>query len=139
MKWRMMHKSIYIFLFILSFPLNAQRIENLKELKEKSQNPIFSKLGKAYKAPSLEIENYWVWGSSVIQAEDGKYHIYASRFPKSLPFHPGWMVASEIVHGVSDVPQGPYKFNDISLPSRGAQYWDGRSTHNPRILFHNNK
>lgn len=126
-------------LFFLSFSVKAQKIENLKELKANSLNPIFSKLDKAYKTPSLEMENWWVWGSSVVQDKDGKYHIYASRFPKSLPFHPGWMVASEIVHGVSDVPQGPYKFTDIALPARGAQYWDGRSTHNPRILFHKNK
>ena len=60
--------------------------------------------------------------------------MFVSRFPKSLPFHPGWMIASEIVHAVSDTPEGPYQFCDIALPARGAQYWDGRSTHNPRIL-----
>lgn len=60
-------------------------------------------------------------------------------FPKSLPFHPGWMVASEIVHAVSNVPQGPYQFSEVALPARGAQYWDGRSTHNPRILKYNHK
>ena len=49
------------------------------------------------------------------------------------------MVASEIVHAVSDVPQGPYHFSDVALPARGAQYWDGRSTHNPRILKQNGK
>ena len=65
--------------------------------------------------------------------------MFVSRFPKKLPFHPGWMVASEIVHAVSDIPQGPYRFSDIALPARGAQYWDGRSTHNPRILKQNGK
>ena len=50
-----------------------------------------------------------------------------------------WMVASEIVHAVSNVPQGPYQFSEVALPARGAQYWDGRSTHNPRILKYNHK
>lgn len=118
---------------------SAQKIENLSELKRKSENPLFRNLAPALKNPSIEMDDYWIWGSSVIKDKDGKYHIYASRFPKSLPFHPGWMVASEIIHGVADVPQGPYEFKDVALPPRGPQYWDGRSTHNPRILFHNNK
>lgn len=59
--------------------------------------------------------------------------MFVSRFPKSLPFHPGWMVASEIVHATSDVPQGPYQLSDIALKERGAQYWDGRSAHNPEF------
>ena len=74
-----------------------------------------------------------------MKGDDGKYHMFVSRFPKSLPFHPGWMVASEIVHAVSEVPQGPYRFSEVALPARGAQYWDGRSTHNPRILRQNGK
>ena len=49
------------------------------------------------------------------------------------------MVASEIVHAVSEIPQGPYRFSEVALPARGAQYWDGRSTHNPRILRQNGK
>ncbi|MDL2214597.1 glycoside hydrolase family protein [Dysgonomonas sp. OttesenSCG-928-M03] len=131
---------------VLSFLLSvsiltvyAQKIDNLVELKSKSDNSLFSEMGKAYKTPAFEMEGYWVWGSSVVQDEKGKYHIYASRFPKGLPFHPGWMVASEIVHGTSDTPQGPYTFSDVALSSRGAQYWDGRSAHNPRILTYNGK
>ena len=49
------------------------------------------------------------------------------------------MVASEIVHAIADTPEGPYQFSDVALPARGAQYWDGRSTHNPRILKYQNK
>jgi hypothetical protein len=81
----------------------------------------------------FRMDGYWVWGSSVIQDEDGLYHMFASRWPKRLPFHPGWMVASEVVHAVSKTPEGPYQFSDVTLPERGAQFWDGHSTHNPRI------
>ncbi|MGL5786927.1 MAG: glycoside hydrolase family protein [Bacteroidales bacterium] len=116
-----------------------QKLDNLRELKKESANPLFKNLAPALKTPALEMEGYWVWGSSVIRDKDGKYHIYASRFPKSLPFQPGWMVASEIVHGVSDQAQGPYAFSDVALPARDHQYWDSRSTHNPRILYHNDK
>lgn len=135
-------KRYNLFLLIATFicmATSAQRIDNLVELKQKSHNPLFHNLGKASRTPAFESEGYWVWGSSVVKGEDGKYHMFVSRFPKSLPFHPGWMVASEIVHAVSDVPQGPYKFSDVALPARGSQYWDGRSTHNPRILKQNGK
>lgn len=103
-------------------------------LSATGQNVIYDKLGTAPVGGGLEMEDYWVWGSSVIKGEDGIYHMYASRWPKYLPFHPGWMVASEIVHAVSDTPEGPYEFRDVALGARGAQYWDGRSCHNPKIV-----
>ena len=81
------------------------------------------------------MEDYWVWGSSVVKDEnDGLFHMFVSRWPKGLPFHPGWMVASEVVHAISETPEGPYRFSDVALSARGAQYWDGRSVHNPRVV-----
>ena len=100
------------------------------------QNNIYPRLGIAPVDGGFAQDDYWVWGSSVIRGDDGKYHMYVSRWPKFLPFHPGWMVASEIVHAVSDTPEGPYEFVGVALPARGPEYWDGRSTHNPRILKH---
>lgn len=136
-----MKYQLYVLLCFVLFksPVFAQKIENLKELKLESKNELFHRLGKAPLTPAFESEGYWAWGSSVVKGEDGKYHMFVSRFPKSLPFHPGWMVASEIVHAISDTPAGPYQFSEVSLPARGAQYWDGRSTHNPRILKYNHK
>lgn len=127
------------FMFFVFTIVIAQNKENLVEIKKNSKNMIFNKLGKAPKTPAYQSEGYWVWGSSVVKSPDGKYHMYVSRFPKSLPFHPGWMVASEIVHAVSDNIEGPYTFSDVALPARGPQYWDGKSTHNPRIFYYNNK
>ncbi len=101
-----------------------------------SENPIYQRIQPAPEEPTLRMEDYWVWGSSVIKDEEGSYHMYASRWPKEYPFHPGWMVASEIVHAVSDTPEGPYEFQSVALPARGAQYWDGRATHNPSVTKH---
>lgn len=81
----------------------------------------------------FSMEGYWVWCGSVIRGEDGNYHMFASRWKKTLPFHPGWGVASEIVRAVSKTPEGPYQFQEVVLPARGAGYWDGRVTHNPVI------
>ena len=52
-------------------------------------NPLFHHLDKAPRTPAFECEGYWAWGSSVVKGDDGKYHMFVSRFPKSLPFHPG--------------------------------------------------
>ncbi len=79
------------------------------------------------------MDGYWVWCGSVIRADDGKYHMFASRWPKDISFHPGWMTSSEVVRAVADRPEGPYAFREVVLPARGAEYWDGRSTHNPAI------
>lgn len=81
----------------------------------------------------LALNGYWVWCGSVAKGEDGRWHMFASRWPKTLPFHPGWGLASEIVRAVSDTPEGPYTFAEVVLPARGAGWWDGRATHNPVI------
>lgn len=84
------------------------------------------------------MNDYWVWCGSVVKGEDNRFHMFASRWPKHLPMHPGWMVASEIVRAVSDIPEGPYEFQEVVLPARGAEYWDGRMTHNPHITKYEN-
>lgn len=82
----------------------------------------------------FRMEGYWVWCGSVIKGEDGRYHMFASRWPKTQPMHPGWLLQSEVVRAVSDTPSGPYEFQEVVLPARGAEYWDGRITHNPHIM-----
>jgi hypothetical protein len=79
------------------------------------------------------MEGYWVWCGSVVKGEDGNYHMFASRWLKDLPFHPGWGMESEIVRAVSKTPEGPYEFAEVVLGFRGPEYWDGRSVHNPVI------
>lgn len=80
------------------------------------------------------MKDHWVWCPSVIRTEDGAYAMFASRWPKAYPFHPGWLIASEVVLATSRTPEGPYEFRDVVLPARGAQYWDGKVTHNPRVV-----
>ncbi|MGF7048233.1 hypothetical protein J2T13_002740 [Paenibacillus sp. DS2015] len=85
------------------------------------------------------MEGWWVWCGSVVLGEDGRFHMFASRWPKWLPMHPGWLLRSEVVRAVSDTPEGPYTYEETVLPARGAEYWDGRSTHNPHIIHHEGK
>ncbi len=81
----------------------------------------------------FRMDGYWVWCGSVIKGDDGKYHMFASRWPKPPGFGPYWLTNSEIVHAISDKPAGPYKFSDVALPPRGEEFWDGQMTHNPAI------
>jgi hypothetical protein len=64
---------------------------------------------------------YWVWCGTVVKGGDGKYHHFASRWPRGLPFGPHWLTNSEVVHSVSTTPEGPYQFVGVALPPRGAQ------------------
>ena len=84
----------------------------------------------------LFMEDYWVWCGSVIKGDDGKYHMFASRWSRDLPFTPHWLTNSEVVHCISDTPEGPYTFNNVALPPRGGKFWDGKMTHNPAIRKH---
>jgi len=96
-------------------------------------NEFHDKLLPAPMDGGFRMDGYWVWCGSVIKSDDGKYHMFASRWPKPPGFGPYWLTNSEIVHAISDKPAGPYKFNDVALPARGAEYWDGQMTHNPAI------
>lgn len=96
-------------------------------------NEFFEKLLPTKADAGFQMDGYWVWCGSVIKGDDGKYHMFASRWPNPPGFGPYWLTNSEIVHAVSDTAIGPYKFVDVALPPRGAEYWDGQMTHNPAI------
>ncbi|MBQ2986633.1 MAG: glycoside hydrolase family protein [Tyzzerella sp.] len=94
------------------------------------------KTGKAVKA--LEFEDYYSWDSSVIKV-NGKYHMFTSRWDRKYGFGWNWLFHSEIVHSVSDSPEGPYKFQNVALPRRGREYFDGMNTHNTCIKQYGGK
>lgn len=76
---------------------------------------------------------YNIWCGSVVSGDDGKYHMFYSRWPRALG-HNAWVTHSEIARAVSDSPYGPFKHADIVLPERDVKYWDGKCTHNPTVL-----
>ncbi len=79
------------------------------------------------------MDGYWVWGGSVIRAEDGRYHMFASRWPADAPFA-HWAVRSEIVRASSDTPEGPFEFEQVVLGARDeVDAFDARVAHNPTI------
>lgn len=113
--------------------IREARIELAKYLIKDDGEDFHSRLMPAPLKGGLRLEGFWVWCGSVIKGDDGKYHMFASRWPNSTPFSPYWLTNSEIVHAVSNTPEGPYEFSDVALPPRGAEFWDGQMTHNPAI------
>jgi len=79
------------------------------------------------------MNDYWTWDGSVIRGEDGRYHMFASRWPKTYRMHPGWLFLSEIVRASADTMEGPYRFEEVVLAPRHHSFFDGRMTHNPSI------
>jgi len=85
------------------------------------------------KTAGFRMEDYWVWDGSVIKGEDGRWHLFASRWPKEAKMHPGWLFLSEIIRASSDNLEGPYTFEEVVLEKRDPCYFDGSMTHNPSI------
>ncbi|MEC3908477.1 glycoside hydrolase family protein [Tamlana sp. 2201CG12-4] len=109
-------------------------------LSTKNQEPtaFIDRILPAPKNGGFRDDNYWIWGSSVIKGEDGRYHMFASRWSKDVGFG-NWVSNSEVVRAVSDTPAGPYTFEEVVLKRRGPEFFDGMCTHNPRIIKYRDK
>jgi lysophospholipase L1-like esterase len=113
--------------------IRAAKIKLAKYLIKDTDENFHARLLPAHYENGFRMSGYWVWCGSSIKGDDGKYHIFASRWSNSTGFSPYWLTNSEIVHAVSERAEGPYKFSDVALPARGAEFWDGQMTHNPAI------
>ncbi len=76
---------------------------------------------------------YNIWCGSAVKGDDGKYHLFYSRWPREFT-HQAWVTHSEIAHAVSDSPFGPWRHHDVALAARGTNLWDGCCTHNPNVI-----
>lgn len=82
--------------------------------------------------------NYYNWGCSIIKSEDGKYHLFYSRWPREYGFY-SWLTHSEIAHAVSEKPEGPYSYVETVIRGRGHGPWDAITAHNPKIKYFEGK
>lgn len=76
---------------------------------------------------------FYIWCGSATRGDDGKYHMFYSRWKRALGHH-AWVTHSEIAHATAPSPTGPFVHQSVVLPRRGAAFWDGLCTHNPTIL-----
>jgi hypothetical protein len=78
--------------------------------------------------------NWYHWGSTPVLGDDGKYHLFYDRWPRTNGrLMSGWLYVSQIAHATAAQPQGPYTFQDIALQGPGdkpAGRWDATNAHN---------
>ena len=82
----------------------------------------------------FKTDGYYNWCSSVIKGENGKYHLFYSRWKKEYKFT-GWLTHSEVAHAISDSPFGPWKYVETVLKGRRDAKWDAITAHNPKIKY----
>lgn len=92
-----------------------------------------------FRGIAIEAPGYYVWGASPIRDEAGKVHLFTSCWPLQYRFDPGWRSHSEIVHYVSDKPEGPFRFVEVVLQGTGQSTWDKCGVHNPAIYKVDNR
>lgn len=90
------------------------------------------------KANIISYDDYNNWGTNIVKGKDGKYHAIYSRWERSKG-HLAWVTDSEVAHAVSDNLTGPYVYQNMVLPPRGREFWDGDVTHNPHLLEYDGK
>jgi autotransporter-associated beta strand protein len=76
--------------------------------------------------------DWHTWCPSAIRDDDGRYHMFHSRWPRNASFS-GWLVQSEIARAIADRPEGPYLFVESALSNRESRPWNGVTAHNPKI------
>lgn len=79
----------------------------------------------------LEEEGYFVWCCAPIYDDEGKVHVFYSRWKKEYGMG-GWISKCEIAHAVADKPEGPYKYVETTLAPRPG-FFDATTCHNPTI------
>lgn len=95
---------------------------------------IYGKLLPVVKHSGFRMEGYYVWCGSTIKGEDGRYYLFAARWPKKTTFPDGYMTDSEIVLAVTDDLAKPFQFEKVIIGKREGDYWDSMMAHNPFIL-----
>ncbi|MDO6518764.1 glycoside hydrolase family protein [Zobellia uliginosa] len=118
--------------------LSATETPAVSQVSEKSKISDYKiEFGKVSPKSIFRNDSLSIWGGSMVKGEDGLYHMFYSQWPKNIGWE--WVNYSVIAHAVSESPFGPFKHKDVTLPDRGAEFWDGSTTHNPTVHKFNGK
>lgn len=74
---------------------------------------------------------YYNWCNSIIKDDHGVYHLFYSRWPKSIGFN-SWLTHSEIAHATASKLDGPYVNRKVVLKARNDS-WDKITAHNVKV------
>ncbi|WP_242084646.1 alpha-L-fucosidase [Aestuariivivens sediminis] len=125
MKYKVKYGWIMIFLFLVSLSTAQNKTDDLRLYD--SFKPITSE-------NVFKTEGYYNWGTSILKGENGKYHLFYSRWKKEYGFF-GWLTHSEIAHATSKSPAGPWTFKEVVLEGTRKHRWDAITAHNPKIKY----
>lgn len=75
------------------------------------------------------LKNWCYWDGMILKGDDGRYHMYGSRWPQTVLHAQGWKIESKAMHAVSDNVMGPYKDQGLCWPQ-----WNGGKGHNVSAL-----
>lgn len=78
-------------------------------------------------------EGYHLWDPCIVKDDEGIYHLFYSRWPSKLSFS-AWCTHAEIARASSSQPGGPFTFQEVVLPARGVEHWDGHSVFNTCVV-----
>ncbi|MFC3122727.1 glycoside hydrolase family protein [Agaribacter flavus] len=116
----------------VAFPSDKQLIDFFLPIPRQSKNQpgrLWGSDAVQMRDPANGLESsapdYCYWDGQIVKADDGKYHMYASRWDQSYPHGKGWKVGSKAIHAVSDKAIGPYKDTGLAWP-----YWQDGKGHN---------
>lgn len=71
------------------------------------------------------LKNWCYWDGRIVKSDDGRYHIYASRWTHAVSHSVGWHDESKGIHAVSDNIMGPYEDQGLTWP-----HWKDGIGHN---------
>jgi alpha-L-fucosidase len=122
------------YLAIAKLVYHEVKKEGMSISAQPEKNPLFlrDRLQPLTEKNIFKTEDYFNWCSSIIKGDDGKYHLFYSRWPKKYTFL-SWLTHSEVAHAISDTPAGPWEYKETVLQSRGKGQWDAITVHNPKI------
>ena len=89
----------------------------------------------------LDCEGLHTWGTSVVQGNDGLFHLYACQWPVNNSFRAWgfykWDQESLVNYYTSTSPKGPYRFINTVIGSRPGGdrdgVWNRYTAHNPEV------
>lgn len=124
-------------LFIIMF--TSIIFQSCSQPMEPGKDYAFADIIQPIPITNIQKDSAWnIWCGSMVKGYDNKYHLYYSRWPRSCG-HEAWISHSEIAYAVSDTPDGPYQFVNVSIPAYAEKGWDNATSHNPYIIQYNNK
>lgn len=83
----------------------------------------------------LKEKNWHVWCNAPVLDDEGKVHLFVSRWPVKDSFGIGWHTSCEIAHYRADRPEGAYTYVGTVLKGDGKQgSWRRQGTHNVTVV-----